>query len=461
MGIVLRGGTVITADSEYLADVRIEGSTVSTVGQGLVRSGDTVIDAAGCYLLPGGIDPHTHFDLDVGSTRTADDFASGTQAAIAGGTTTIIDYAAQARGGTLHAALAEWHAKADGNCYADYGFHMGITDYNPAVADEMSQMVAAGVTSFKMYLAYKSLKVDDKTVFQALRRSREIGALVGFHCENGDAIDMLVQEAIEAANTSPRYHALTRPAIAEAEATNRVIALAEMAGAPVFIVHLTCKGALEAVIRAKSRGVAVYTETCPQYLLLDESCYAADGFEAAKYVMSPPLRTLTDQAALWNGLSAGFFDCLATDHCSFNYQGQKELGRQDFSKIPNGGPGVEHRLALIYTYGVLTGKITLQQMVALTSTNAAKLFGLFPRKGTIAPGSDADIVVWNPDASSVITAAAQTQRVDYTPYEGWRQRGRAEYVFLRGREVAKGGTIRQEALGEYLSRKPFPIRRED
>ncbi len=461
MGTVLRGGTVVTADREYLADVRIEGSTVSAVGHDLIQTGDNVIAADGCYLLPGGIDPHTHFDLDAGSTRTADDFASGTQAAIAGGTTTIIDYATQPRGETLRAALNEWQAKAAGKSYADYGFHMGITDYNPSVAGEMAQMVDAGVTSFKMYLAYKSLKVDDKTVFRALRRSREIGALIGFHCENGDAIDMLVQEALEAGKTSPRYHALTRPAIAEAEATNRVIALAEMAGAPVFIVHLSCREALEAVLRAKARGVAVYTETCPQYLLLDESCYAADGFEAAKYVMSPPLRTLADQAALWNGLSAGFFDCLATDHCSFNYHGQKELGRQDFSKIPNGGPGVEHRLALIYTYGVLTGKITLQQMVALTSTNAARLFGLFPKKGTIAPGSDADIVVWNPDASAVITAAAQTQRVDYTPYEGWRQRGRAEYVFLRGREVAKGGTIRQEALGEYLSRKPFPIRRED
>lgn len=461
MATVLRGGTVITADNECRADVRIEGQTVSAIGQDLIQPGDNVVAVDGCYLLPGGIDPHTHFDLDAGSTKTADDFASGTQAAIAGGTTTIIDYATQVRGGTLRSALNEWQEKAAGKSYADYGFHMGITDYNPAVAEEMAHMAARGVTSFKMYLAYKNLQVNDGIIFKVLRQSREIGALVGFHCENGDVIDTLVQAALESGNTSPRYHASTRPAVAEAEATNRVIALAEMAGAPVYIVHLSCAGALEAVLRAKARGVKVYTETCPQYLLLDESCYHTEGFDAAKFVMSPPLRGSTDQTALWHGVAAGLFDIIATDHCSFNYHGQKELGRQDFSKIPNGAPGVEHRLPLLYTYGVLPGKITLQQMVALTSTNAAKLFGLFPKKGTIAPGSDADIVVWNPDSSSVITAAAQTQRVDYTPYEGWRQRGSAEYVFLRGHEVAKGGKIRQAALGEYLSRKPFPIRREE
>lgn len=461
MGTVLRGGTVVTADSWYLADVRLDGTVVSGIGQGLIQPGDNVIDVDGCYLLPGGIDPHTHFDLDAGSTKTADDFASGTQAAIAGGTTTIIDYATQARGESLQAALAEWHEKAAGKSYVDYGFHMGITDYNPAVAEEMAQLVASGVTSFKMYLAYKNLQVNDGVIFKVLRQSREIGALVGFHCENGDVIDTLVQAALDEGHTSPRYHALTRPAAAEAEATNRVLALAEMAEAPVYIVHLSCAGALEAVLRAKARGVKVYTETCPQYLLLDESCYQTEGFEAAKYVMSPPLRGINDQTALWHGVIAGLFDVIATDHCPFNYQGQKELGRQDFSKIPNGAPGVEHRLPLLYTYGVLTGKITLQQMVALTSTNAAKLFGLFPKKGTIAPGSDADIVVWNPDSSSVITAAAQTQRVDYTPYEGWRQRGKVEYVFLRGHEVFSGGKIRQTALGEYLRRKPFLSKREE
>jgi dihydropyrimidinase len=461
MGTVLRGGTVVSG-GEYRADVRIDGPAIAAIGQGIAQSGDRIIEVDGCYLLPGGIDPHTHFDLDVGTTVTADDFASGTKAALAGGTTTIIDFATQAKGGTLQAALSAWQAKAAAKCFTDYGFHMAITDFNDRIACEMGELVAQGVTSFKLYMAYKhNLQVDDSVIFRTLRHSRGIGALIGFHCENGDVIDTLVQEAIKAGQTSPRYHALTRPAAAEAEATHRVISLAEMAGAPLYIVHLSCAGAMDAVLAAKARGVRVYAETCPQYLLLDDACYEAAGFEAAKYVMSPPLRTKQDQGALWNSLRTGLLDTVATDHCSFNFHGQKELGQHDFSKIPNGGPGVEHRLALLYTYGVLPGRITLQQLVDYTATNAAKLFGLFPRKGIIAPGSDADIVVWNPNHSATISAASQTQRVDYTPYEGWHQQGQAEYVFLRGCLAAQSGKPCGEPRGEYLRRNPFPDRREN
>ncbi|MGL5513848.1 MAG: dihydropyrimidinase [Sporomusa sp.] len=434
----------------------MEGRTIAAIGDRIARPGDTVTEVDGCYLLPGGIDPHTHFDLAVGNTVTADDFASGTKAALAGGTTTIIDFAHQTRGGTLKAALAEWQAKAAGKCYTDYGFHMAIIDYNEQVAREMGELVSGGVTSFKLYMAYKNtLQVDDGAIYRAFRRGRETGALLGFHCENGDVIEVLVEKALAAGYVSPRYHALTRPAAVEAEAVNRVIALAEMTQAPVYIVHLSTAGGLAAVLAGKARGVKVYAETCPQYLLLDESRYEAAGFEAAKYVMSPPLRTLQDQQALWDGLRAGMIDTVATDHCSFNYRGQKELGRDNFSLIPGGGPGVEHRLALLYTYGVLPGKITLQQMVAFTATNPAHLFGLFPRKGTIAPGSDADIVVWNPGFTATITAARQVQRVDYTPYEGWAQQGRAEIVLLQGRPVVTDGMVSDEPQGGYLRRKPF------
>jgi len=333
---------------------------------------------------------------------------------------------------------------------------MAIIDFNEQVAREMGELVGGGVTSFKLYMAYKNtLQVDDGAIYRAFRRGRETGALLGFHCENGDIIEVLVEKALAAGQVSPRYHALTRPAAVETEAVNRVIALAEMTQAPVYIVHLSTAGGLAAVLAGKARGVKVYAETCPQYLLLDESRYEAAGFEAAKYVMSPPLRTLQDQQALWDGLRAGMIDTLATDHCSFNYRGQKELGRDNFTLIPGGGPGVEHRLALLYTYGVLPGKITLQQMVAFTATNPARLFGLFPRKGIIAPGSDADIVVWNPGFTATITAARQVQRVDYTPYEGWSQQGRAEIVLLQGRPVVTDGMINDEPQGGYLRRKPF------
>ena len=458
MGIVLNGGTIVTAVDVYQADVRIEGEKIVAVGHEIKQAEDQVINVDGYLIFPGGIDPHTHFDLPMGTFSTSDDFLSGSLAAVLGGTTTILDYATQFKGETLKTGLKNWHAKADGKSYVDFGFHMAITDWNDQVPQEMTDLVnLEGVSSFKLYMAYKNiLQVDDGALLQALRQAGECGALVCVHCENGDVVDYLVKEARAQGQTAPYFHPLTRPPETEAEATNRVITLARIAEAPLYIVHLTCSGALQAVVEAKLTGLEVYAETCPQYLLLDDSCYHSEGFNGAKYVISPPLRSVNHQKELWSGLQTGILETIATDHCSFNYKGQKDLGLNDFSKIPSGAPGVETRLGLLYTYGVMTGKLTLNEFVALTSTNAAKLFGLFPRKGTIAPGSDADLVVWDPLASSTITVETLHQQVDYTPYEGFNQKGQAKHVFLRGQHVVKDGQLQAaKPTGIYLSRKPF------
>jgi len=458
MATVLTKGTVVTAAASCLADVRIENGRIAAVGLDVCRDGDTVVDCSGCYLFPGGIDPHTHFDLPVGQTTTADDFASGTLAAAAGGTTTIIDFATQNKGESLAAALANWHAKAQGKSYVDYGFHLAVSDVNQAVLDEIPVMVKqAGVTSFKLYLAYKNvLQVDDGTLYQVLKAAKASGALVCLHCENGDVIAELVAEAKAQGHTAPRYHAVTRPAVLEQEATSRAVCLAGLAGAPLYVVHVSCAGALDVIRQAQINGQPVYAETCPQYLLLDESCYDSADFAAAKYVISPPLRSLDHQAALWEGLKSGSLSVVASDHCSFNLAGQKELGRKDFSQIPNGAPGVENRFGLLYTYGVAAGKISLTQFVALTSTNAAKLFGLYPQKGTIAVGSDADIVVWDSTVTSVITAAAHKQRVDYNTYEGFQQTGAVRHVFLRGQPIIVNGVpATTKPAGQYVKRQPF------
>jgi len=458
MGIVLHGGTIVTAVDTYQADVRMEGEKIVAIGHEIAQSEDQVIIVDGCLILPGGIDPHTHFDLPMGTFSTSDDFLSGSKAAVLGGTTTILDFATQFKGETLKKGLENWHAKADGQCFVDFGFHMAITDWNDQVALEMTELVhQEGVTSFKLYMAYKNiLQVDDSELLQALHQAGACGALVCVHCENGDIVDYLVTEARGQAKTAPYFHPLTRPIEAEEEATNRVIKLAQIADAPVYIVHLTCKGALQAVVDAKLKGLEVYAETCPQYLLLDDSYYRSEGFNGAKYVISPPLRSKDHQDELWRGLKTGILDTIATDHCSFNYKGQKDLGLNDFSKIPSGAPGVETRMSLLYTYGVMTGKLTINEFVALTSTNAAKLFGLFPRKGTIAPGSDADLVVWDPRVSSTITVETLHQQVDYTPYEGFKQQGQAKQVFLRGKQIVKDGQLQVESpTGIYCSRKPF------
>lgn len=457
MGVVLKGGTIATAQAVYPADIRIAGQTIDAIGANVARPDDEIVDISGCYAFPGGIDPHTHFDLNVGITTTADDFFTGTKAAVLGGTTTVIDFATQSRGGSLNDALSAWHAKASGKSYIDYGFHLAVCDLNEQALAELPLLASAhGVASVKLYLAYKDvLQVDDATLFKMLRLCRQHGILICLHCENGDVIGELVAEAKAAGNTAPKYHALTRPVTLEAEAVFRAIALAEAAGAPLYIVHVSSGRALSLIADARRRGIAVYAETCPQYLLLDESCYDQAGFAAAKYVMSPPLRGKDDQAQLWQGLAAGRIATVGSDHCSFNLHGQKELGLTDFSAIPNGAPGVENRLGLLYTYGFAAGKIDLPTLVAATATNAAKLFGLYPRKGTIAAGSDADIVVWDPAVHWTIEARTQVQNVDYNAYEGFTQVGKARHVYLRGNAVVKDGALQGEPDGIYLARSPF------
>lgn len=456
MGLVLTGGRIVTAVDAYQADVRIVDEQIEQIGRNLAEAADQIIDATGCLLFPGGIDPHTHFALPAGRIVTSDDFASGTKAAVLGGTTTIIDYATQFKGETLREGLANWQLKAGGRSYADYGFHMAITDWTPQIEQEISFLVKnEGISSIKLYLAYKDvLQANDSVILRALAASRECGVLVCLHCENGDLVAELVASALANNQTSVEYHPGTRPIVAEAEATARVLNWAEVSGSSIYIVHLSCQEALEAVVKARLRGISVYAETCPQYLLLDDSRYQENGFDGAKYVISPPLRAARHQAFLWTALAAELIDTVATDHCAFNFRGQKDLGLSDFSKIPNGMPGVETRLSLLYTYGVQTGKISLNQFVALTSTNAAKLFGLFPRKGTIAPGSDADIVVWDPEWDGVISNHRLHHQVDYTPFEGFKQLGRIKHVLLRGQLVVWDGELTcPEPSGVYLARE--------
>lgn len=462
MGVLVRGGRIVTSSEEYAGDIRIEGEKIIAIGEGIEEEGDQIIDATGCYVFPGGIDTHTHFDLDVGTTVTADDFNSGTRAAIAGGTTTILDYAAQNRGETLREALRGQHRKAEGKCYCDYGFHMGITDWNDTVSKEMKDMVEEGVSSFKLYMAYKGkLQVDDGVIYEALKRSVEVGGLIGFHCENGDIIDRLIISARVKGRSAPVYHALTRPSELEAEAVERVINIADFVKAPVYIVHLSTRQGLLNVIEGKKRGVEVYGETCPQYLLLDESLYGKDdgSFEGAKYVMSPPLRKHEDQEALWEGIKNNQISTIGTDHCSFNFKGQKDIGILDFTKIPNGGPGVEHRMELLYSFGVLKGRINMKQFVALTSTNAAKLFGIFPQKGDVSVGSDGDLTILDPMQYHIIQRREQVQNVDYTPYEGFEVKGKIRQVLLRGKLVVDNSkVIPQEPQGKYLKRGICPGR---
>lgn len=454
MGLILQGGTIVTDIKSYKADVRIENEKIAEIGSDLFKEGDEIVPINGCYLVPGGIDTHTHFDLDVGTTITADNFETGTKAAIVGGTTTILDFATQSKGNTLNDGLREWHDKSSGRCYSDYGFHMAITDWNDTTSKEIEDMINEGVTSFKMYMAYKdTLQVDDGIIFKALKRAKELGVLIGFHCENGDIINELINECKENNQLSPKYHQISRPVDLEVEATYRLMKIAKTANAPVYVVHLSSKAALEEVKKARLDGVKVYTETCPQYLLLDDKLYDLDGFESAKYVMSPPLRKKVDNEALWKALEDGDIDAIGTDHCSFNYKGQKDIGVNDFSKIPNGGPGVEHRMGLLYTYGVKEGKISMNKFVELTSTKAAKLFGIYPQKGSIEVGSDADLVVIDPKIKNTISSENQTQNTDYTPYEGYEVDCQFRHVFLRGIEVIKEGKLTVEyPTGKYIVR---------
>lgn len=454
MSLILKGGKIVSDKITYFSDIRVDGGKIVEIGENLESKDCEIVDVSGSYIIPGGIDTHTHFDLDTGTTITADDFISGTKAAIAGGTTTILDFATQSKGKSLKAGLEEWHHKARNKAYCDYGFHMAITDWSDSVCDEMDEMIKQGVSSFKLYMAYKgTLQVDDSIIYKALEKSKNIGAIIGFHCENGDLVCELVDKNLKENHISPQYHATSRPPMLEAEATSRLMKIAELTKSKVCVVHLSCKESLDEVLKAKERGVDVVVETCPQYLLLNEDKYKLEGFEGAKYVMSPPLRNVKNNDILWKALEQNQIDTIGTDHCSFNYKKQKELGIDDFSKIPNGAPGVEHRVGFLYTYGVSTNKISINRMVELLSTNPAKIYGLYPQKGTIEVGSDADLVVLNPNKTKVIKAENQVQNVDYTPYENYRLNCEIERVYLRGKEVSRNGKIIDNfPTGKYLKR---------
>jgi dihydropyrimidinase len=456
MGLLIQNGTVVTAEKTFPADILVEGETIREVAPAIVpEAAHTVVDASGMYLLPGGIDVHTHLDMPFGGTTSSDDFLTGTRAAAIGGTTTLVDFAIQPRGAKMRDALDTWWKKAEGKACIDYGFHMIVTDLAGAGLEDMDDLVREGVASFKLFMAYPNvLMVDDATIFKALRQTAKNGALICMHAENGSAIDMIVQQALAEGKTAPIYHALTRPTRAEAEAVHRSIALAEMAGAPVYIVHLSSEDALEQVREARDRGLPAFAETCPQYLLLSiEDNMPNRSFEDAKYVFTPPLREKKNQPGLWDGLKHDHLQVVSTDHCPFCFEDQKKLGIGDFTKIPNGGPGVEHRLQLIHHHGVNSGKLTMNRFVEIVATAPARIFGMYPQKGALEAGSDADIVVWDPKAEYAISAKTHNMRVDYSMFEGFRVRGNARQVFSRGELIVENGKyIGKPGRGKYLRR---------
>ena len=454
MSVLIKGGTVVTATDIYQGDVLVEGEKVSVIGTSLEMPADRVIDATGKLLLPGGIDVHTHLDMPFGGATSADDFESGTIAAAFGGTTTVVDFAIQYQGQSLHHAWETWAKKAEGKAAIDYGFHMIITELTDQVELEMDALVRQGITSFKLFMAYPGVfMLDDASIFKALLRTADNGGTICMHAENGGVIDVLVKRALAAGKTAPKYHALTRPARAEAEATHRAIALSEIAGVPIYIVHLSAAEALEMVTEARDRGLPAFAETCPQYLFLSYDNYEEPGFDGAKYVMSPPLRARETQKNLWRGLAYNDLQVISTDHCPFCMKEQKVLGEGDFSKIPNGAPGIETRMSLVYDGGVREGRISLNRFVELTSTSPAKIFGLFPRKGTIAPGSDADIVIFDPEKKQRLGVDTLHMKVDYNPYEGREVTGVSETVLSRGRVIIEGGTfVGKAGAGSFLKR---------
>jgi dihydropyrimidinase len=454
--LIVKNGTVVTAADTYRADVGVRAGRVVAIGEDLAGDeGARILDAAGKYVFPGGVDSHTHLDMPFGGTVTADDWASGTRAAACGGTTSIVDFCIPARGQSLADALLVWHQKAAGAAI-DYGFHSVIVEMPDAVYEELPGLPDRGVTSFKLFMAYKgALMSDDWTLVRALKQGKAAGALVMVHAENGDAVYLLQQELMAAGKTDPKYHATSRPPRVEAEATARAIALAEVIGAPLYVVHVSCGEALEEIERARARGVRVLAETCTQYLYFTEADLDRPDFEGAKWVFTPPLRQRHQHDLLWRALASGTLQAVTSDHCSFNFVGQKELGRGDFTKIPNGGPGIEERLTMVYQ-GVNERKITLNRFVELVSTGPARIFGLYPRKGTIAVGADADLVIWDPDVETTMTNRALHHAVDYSLYEGMKVRGRPQIVTRRGVVVVEDGRyVAGAGGGQFLVRARF------
>lgn len=460
--LLIRGGTLVSAAETCRADLWVEEGRVAWIGAGSEAldpslEAETVIDATGKYIIPGGVDVHTHLDMPLGDIRSVDDFETGTVAAACGGTTTIVDYAAHNPGQSLEQGLETWQQKAVGKAAVDYGFHITLAEFTPDTLKQMTRMVELGVPSFKVFTAYPDrLMLDDAAIFRVMQHAEAIGALVCAHAENGHIIEALVQEALAVGHTEPRYHALTRPPAAEGEAAHRLITLAELAGAPLYLVHVSCSHAIEHIRAAKMRGAPVYAETCPQYLALSAANYERILFESAKYVMSPPLREEHHQEQLWQGLQSRIISTIGTDHCPFHFHGHKDRGKDDFTKIPNGAPGIETRLSVLYTEGVCAGRINLNQFVDLVATAPAKLFGLYPRKGTLTPGSDADIVIFDPDAETLISAVTHHTCADYTLYEGMRLKGMPDVVISRGQVIVENAQFRgNPGNGHFLKRTPL------
>ncbi len=454
MSILIKNGRIITATDDYVADVFIENEEVSAIGKNLNLQADKVIDAAGKYLFPGGIDPHVHLEMPFMGSFSSDSYETGTLAAMHGGTTTVIDFVIQSHGKSLHSALSEWSGRATGNCYSDYAFHMAVTDFNDETCKEIENLVLKeGISSFKTFMAYKgSLMIDDKQMIGLMDEVKKYGGIVTVHATNGDVIDYLVKKNIEAGNTSPLYHYLSQPEMTESEATSRFIDMAHQTGVNSYIVHMTSKKALGKVLDAAKRNQKVFVETCVQYLVLDASVYNR-GLESAKWVMSPPIREKKDQTALWAGINQGIIQTVATDHCPFMWE-EKMRGKDDFRKIPNGAPGIEHRVELMHSQGVKKDQISLNKMVDLVSTSSAKIFGLFPKKGTIAIGSDADIVIFDPNEQHTISAKTHHHHCDYSAYEGFDVTGKCKTVILRGAvAIENGNVLIQKGYGQYVKRK--------
>jgi dihydropyrimidinase len=453
MSILIKNGRIITATDDYMADIFIEGETISQIGKNLKVNADQEIDAAGKLVMPGGIDPHVHLDMPFMGTYSSDNYETGTRAALYGGTTTVIDFILQTQGKSLQSALQEWKGRSDNNAVGDYSFHMAVTDFNDDTKKEIQHFIEVeGITSFKTFMAYKgALMIDDRQMVGLMQEVKKHGGLINVHATNGDMIDFLIAKHKSEGKLSPLYHYLSQPEVTEAEASSRFADLADYTGCPGYIVHLTCEGALNAVRFATRRNQHVFVETCIQYLILDASLYEQN-FEGAKWVMSPPLREKKDQETLWAGLNQGLVNVVATDHCPFMWE-QKLMGKDDFSKIPNGHPAIENRMELLFSEGVNKGRISLNKYVEVASTNAAKIFGMFPKKGTIAIGSDADIVLFDPNEKHTLSAKTHHMNVDYSGYEGWQVTGKVKTVLLRGQVVIDNNECKvSKGYGQFVKR---------
>jgi dihydropyrimidinase len=435
---VIKGGTIITAADTFVGDIGIKDEKIVQIGLDLEDKEAKIIDAKGKYVMPGGIDPHTHMDMPFGGTHASDDFKTGTIAAACGGTTTIVDFSIQGKGKSLKQAVNTWREKADGKAVIDYGIHIALTDMTEEVMNEIPEIIAEGYQSFKLFMTYDGLRVDDGTLLRTLMKVNENGGLSCVHAENYYVIDYFTKKFLSEGKIEPIYHALSRPDLAEGEAAGRAIKLAKIANSPLFIVHNSCEASIKEIASAREEGYPIMGETCPQYLLLSEDNYRESGFNGAKYVMSPPLRNKKNWPVVWKALKDNTLQLVATDHCPF-FMSQKEMGKESFTKIPNGAPGVEARISLMYTYGVVDGKIDLNRFVQVTSTNAAKVYGMYPQKGTIAIGSDADLVVFDPNVEITLTKSMLHENVDYTPYEGFKLKGYPVATISRGKVIAENG----------------------